>query len=568
MERFINVLVVTHKLSVFRELKSAIRGVGINCIHTDNSDDAFQIVSKKNIGVLFYDIELPQFKGAKEISTLIKNSVNKELFTLLLTPNLAQLSPIIFSIKEGACDYLLLPLNHTSLNIKMEMMKRLYFDIQRVTSLIENVFPKSIVSTFRKHGRVTPRRYENAVILFTDFVGFSSKSAHLKPLSLIRHLERYFTKFDDICDHYQIEKIKTIGDAYMAIAGVNDPLPFPEIRACLAAIEMIEFVETEYRIAEAQGMDGWQIRIGINKGSLVGGIVGRRKLIYDVWGDSVNIASRAEQASSAGRILITQRIFDEVQSYFETEFYNAVEIKKRGGEINMYFLGRIIADFASDHWRKKPSMRLMNLCELSAMDYHGVRVEMLHKLRAFLPVKLTYHSVENTIKFDEQIRRYARLEAISSIELTLLRTAVLFVNSGFIVDYNNNKQYAIMMAKNLLPTYGYSASQIEIIIDLIWVTTRQVAPKNLLEQLICDAGSDYLGRKDYHVVVAKLRTEIEQFDLKMTDEEWIDFQIDFLEFKHRYYSDVVKNIREKGKSKRIEELKEMRLRMIDNEYDS
>jgi len=565
LEHFVNILFVSRQTALFREFKLAFKSVGTNLIQVEDEAEAKRVLEKKTIGIQILDCSQGEFCSAPAVSGLIRNSKNAEVFTLLMADAPQALAPLVFSVKEGICDILPLPFDPVSLNVKIEVYKRMFFDVQRVTSLMANVFPETVIEDFRRNGKVEPKRYKNAVILFTDFVGFSSKSADLQPMELIRQLEKYFSRFDDICERYRLEKIKTVGDAYMAIAGVTEDLPSPEIRACLAANEIISFVETEFALEKAQGKDGWQIRIGINAGSLVGGIVGRKKLIYDVWGDAVNIAARAEQTSSEGKILITQRIYDKVAPYFSTTFFDEVEIKKRGGRLNMYFLSWLKPEFCNDNWGISPNLQVMDECGLPAMDFYRMRRNILQMLKCFLPDTMCYHTIDHTLKMDETVKRYARLEALSQREILLLRTAALYHDVGFIVEYENNEQFAVMLAKNNLPQYGYSSEDIEKVCELIWATARFETPKNLLEQLMCDADSDYLGRSDYHLIADKLRKELALYLLRMTDEQWLDYQIDYLEYKHRYYSDLVKNIREKGKSLRIEELKEKRLWLIDSE---
>ncbi|MEZ4890162.1 MAG: adenylate/guanylate cyclase domain-containing protein [Crocinitomicaceae bacterium] len=154
-----------------------------------------------------------------------------------------------------------------------------------------------MLEDFNTYGKFSPKRVENGVVLFTDFVDFSQLSAKMEPIQLLRQLEKYFTTFDEIIARYRLEKIKTIGDAYMALAGVTENKANPAIRACLAALEIQQYIDSEAELCKALGKDYWQIRIGIHMGPLVAGIIGKTKFSFDVWGDSVNIASRAERAS-------------------------------------------------------------------------------------------------------------------------------------------------------------------------------------------------------------------------------------------------------------------------------
>ncbi len=571
MNRFINIVFVSANPSHFSEFKSLLKNEGTNLIYARDLEEATKVVARKTVGIILIDSEVTCFDQNQNeckisIIKLIQSSRNTELITLFLTPDLDNFAPFILSIKEGICDFISLPLRASVLNVKMEVYKRVYFEAQRAISLLKSNFPKIVIDELRKRGKIEPKRYKNAVIMFTDFVGFSSISAHLQPLEMLRQLEKYFTRFDDICDRYKIEKIKTIGDAYMTVAGITEDLPSPEIRTCLAANEIINFVETENAILRAKGEQGWQIRIGINSGSLVSGIVGRKKLIFDVWGDAVNIAARAEQSSAPGKVSITQRVYAVIAPYFNTSYFDKLEIKKRGGVIDFYYLEKLNATYSNDPWGIYPNRKVLEKCGLSSIDFYRMRQNILHLLKSSLPGTLLYHTIDRTMKIDRTIKEYAKLEALPNKDILLLRTAALYHDVGYIVEYKQNEQYATMIAKNNLPNYGYSEGDIEQICSLIWATSRKENPKNYLEELICDANSDYFGRKDYHVIAANLRKEMDLHSIKeMSEEEWLDLQLNYLQFEHRYYTDLAKNIRNKGKSRRIEELKEMKSKHSNNQ---
>lgn len=569
MNRFVNILFVSKNPELFKEFKSLLNSEGVNILCAKSLEEAKTIVSKKVIGITLIDSDATGFYENKDafkihILGLIRESVNSELIVLFLTSDLDHFAPYVLSIKDGLCDFISTPLRASVLNVKMEVYKRMFFEAQRGIALLKSNFPSMIIDELRKKGKVMPKRYRNAVIMFTDFVGFSKKSAHLQPMELVHRLEKYFTRFDDICDRYKIEKIKTIGDAYMTVAGVSESLPLPEVRTCLAANEMINFVETENAIMRAKGEEGWQIRIGINSGSLVGGIVGRSKLVYDVWGDAVNIAARAEQSSPAGAILITQRIYSVVAPFFTASYFDKMEIKKRGGLVEFYCVERILPVFSTDKWGVYPNNDALLKCGLLPIDFYRMRQYVLHLLKTSLPETMIYHSIGRTLKIDRIVKEYAKLEALSQKDTLLLRTAALYHDIGYVVDYNDNEQYAVMIARNTLTNYGYSSEDIEKVSQLIWATSRKESPNTYLEKLICDANSDYIGRADYHTVAKSLRKEMALLNqLDMTELEWIDYQLNFLQYEHRYYTDLAKNLRDKGKSRRIEELKTMRKDLLD-----
>ena len=200
-------------------------------------------------------------------------------------------------------------------------------------NLLLNILPEETADELMNSGKATSRRYDAATVLFADFVGFTAKSEKLSPEDLINRIDIYFTAFDKIAEKYNIEKIKTIGDAYMAVGGVPVANQTHITDAVQAAMEMLKFVEEE----KTRDPVAFDLRIGIHTGSLVAGVVGRHKFQYDIWGDTVNVAARMEQNSEAGRINISGAVYDHVREKFKCTSRGEIEAKNKG-KISMYFL--------------------------------------------------------------------------------------------------------------------------------------------------------------------------------------------------------------------------------------
>jgi class 3 adenylate cyclase/HD superfamily phosphodiesterase len=392
-------------------------------------------------------------------------------------------------------------------------------------------------------------------VLFSDFVDFSNKSKHLNPLRLLKKLEYYFTQFDEIMKRYHLEKIKTIGDAYMAIAGVTETTKEPVIRACLAALEIRDFMRNEHDVARAMNKDAWEIRIGLHMGPLVAGIIGSNKISFDVWGDTVNIAARCESVSLPGCITITEKVAQTVQDVFNLEERGKVDILKRGGNMHMYFLKDIKLEHCLYGEGKIASTSLRMRCGLSSIDFSHMRKFILNKLKAHLPEEILYHDVAHVLNVEKAAVRYALLEGLDEHEMLLLQTAVLYHDAGFMIQYDNNEEYAIQLAKSTLPTFGYLEEHIDTITSIIQSTSQHSKPQNILEEIMCDADHDYLGRPDYLAIVKKLREELANYGTTMSNEEWLNYQIHYLENIHFYYTSTAQNIRLQGKKARIAELK-------------
>jgi len=213
--------------------------------------------------------------------------------------------------------------------------------------LMTSVMPAGIAREMRERKRVEPRFFSSATVLFTDFFGFTHMTGSMAPGELVDTLDQFFTVFDSIVAKHRIERLKTIGDAYMCVAGIPDQNRTHPVDACLAAIEMREVMLRHGRMRAKVHLAAWQMRIGINTGAVVGGIVGQNKIAYDVWGNTVNLASRMEAAGEPGRINVSENTYGFVRHLFDFEERGLVEIKN-AGSVPMYFLERIKPELSAD----------------------------------------------------------------------------------------------------------------------------------------------------------------------------------------------------------------------------
>lgn len=564
MERFINILIVDDNLANQRGLKEILNGSGNNVLLANSTFEAFQVLDHREIGILIVNIDNELFKGVQLLADIKNVEKLKNVYKVVLTNQSSTSTHIVRGLNEGAIDFLTMPFSPNLVKAKIEIYKALFYKDARIRQLLSNIFPEKVLEDLNANGKFSPKRIENGVVLFTDFVNFSNKAKSLNPMKLLKKLDSYFMKFDEITSRYNIEKIKTIGDSYMAIAGVTEELSNPEIRACLAALEMRDFMENERDVARAMNKDFWEIRIGIHAGPLVAGVIGSKKFSFDVWGDTVNIASRAEQNAKADNIIITEIVAQKVEAYFELASFGDVEIKKRGGTIKMLRLKRLKLDFSLNGEGKIANTDVLKKCELPGIDFDHMQKDILNRLKSMLPEDLAYHDLDHTINVEKSAIRYAKLEGVSEYDLILLRTAVYYHDSGFLMRYHDNEDYAINMAGNLLPYYGYDEVDVKRIAEIIASTKLSIKPKTLLQKIMCDADHDYLGRADYYQVAKKLREERENQGSFMTEIEWVDFQLHFLTEIHEYYTETAINIRQGGKKARILELKKRREELAHN----
>ena len=206
----------------------------------------------------------------------------------------------------------------------------------RSDSLLLNILPEETANELKETGAVKAKKYESATVLFTDFKGFTSFSEKLSPEALVETVSFYFSKFDAIIEKHGLEKIKTIGDAYMCAGGLHDNTKDHAERMVKAAFEIANFVEETKKDDTATEMT-FDVRIGINTGPVVAGVVGTKKFAYDIWGDTVNVASRMESMSEPGKINISENTYAYVKDKFTCEYRGEIDVKNRG-KMKMYFV--------------------------------------------------------------------------------------------------------------------------------------------------------------------------------------------------------------------------------------
>ncbi|MBR1154430.1 adenylate/guanylate cyclase domain-containing protein [Bradyrhizobium sp. JYMT SZCCT0428] len=213
--------------------------------------------------------------------------------------------------------------------------------------LLLNILPSSIAAELKANDRVQPRFFDSATVILIDFTGFTRLVETMEPASVINQLDQHFTVFDDIMAKHRLEKLKTIGDAYLAVGGVPEPNRSHAIDAALAALQVIDHLARINRQREKLHLPAWQARIGINTGPVIAGVVGKHKFTYDIWGNTVNITQRVEAAGVPGRISIAESTWQHIKTRFDTEARGAVEVKHQG-LVNMHYLNRIRPEFSSD----------------------------------------------------------------------------------------------------------------------------------------------------------------------------------------------------------------------------
>ena len=222
-----------------------------------------------------------------------------------------------------------------------EALTALRAEQRRSESLLVNILPRAIVERLKAASEPIADDFPEASILFADVVNFTPLSERMSPAEMVGILDRLFSGFDALVERHGVEKIKTIGDCYMAAAGVPEPQPDHACKAALLALDMREVVATS-GVTEEPGL---QVRIGINSGPVVAGVIGTKRFLYDLWGDAVNTASRMESHGTPGEIQITRATYELVKDRFECRARGTIPIKGKG-EMETWYLVRPRGDAA------------------------------------------------------------------------------------------------------------------------------------------------------------------------------------------------------------------------------
>lgn len=390
-------------------------------------------------------------------------------------------------------------------------------------------------------------KYEMVTVLFSDIQGFTKIAESMNPELLIDELDRFFFHFDSVVEKYNIEKIKTIGDAYMAAGGIPRKSIANPVEVVLAALEMQNYMKQLRKTK----IDIWDLRIGIHSGPVIAGIIGHKKRSFDIWGDTVNTASRMESTGEAGKVNISSETYKFVKDFFLCEYRGKLPVKYKGN-IDMYFVKGL---------RPELSINLVGLpnrkffLKLQFLRLTDLEEFVFSKLEAELDKNLFFHSLEYTKHLYEYSSLLAKAEELDAEESLLLQTSTLLLNVGYTSGYENQENRSAEFARQQLPAYNYSEKQITIITNLILSTKWPPEPRNKLEMLMQDVKMEYVARADY----------IRLYKLLFLEQNHFLKSVDVLEFKRQqtelikkvsFYSDSARRLREVQTEEQISRIRE------------
>lgn len=437
-------------------------------------------------------------------------------------------------------------------NIKLQrQVERLSLEVDKYKSLIAryNIQNKEIKAKLPHSKNIL--KYKLASVLYADAHGFHRLSEAMNTNRLVDNLDEIFIELNAIAERNEIKSLRSIGDSIMCAGGIPQKNTTNPIEVVLAAIKM------RYYVNELQRTHGekriWNLRFGIHTGPLTVTITGRKKINYEVKGESANLAARICSFCEEGEILVSEYTYELIKDIFICEYFTRMPVKYKG-DMLLYYVKKIKPEYSLQKKGLIPNRKFS--VRFGLIQFTDLQELMLNKLENELPDYLYYHNVKHTIDVVTQAELIGIGEGVDDESLLLLKTAALFHDSGHILQYDDHEHYGTIIAREILPDFYYTQKQIDIICDLIMVTKMPPEPKNKLEKIMCDADLDYLGRSDMIPVSNTLFSELKAINKVDSIIEWNKLQMEFIS-NHSYFTETAQSLREVNKQKQIARIKDL-----------
>ncbi len=406
---------------------------------------------------------------------------------------------------------------------------------EKSDKLVAEILPEKTLSQLKDKGRAKWDKYERATVLFSDIQGFTQIAEEMNPEALIDELDKFFFHFDSVVEKYNIEKIKTIGDAYMAAGGIPEKNSTNPVEVVLAALEMQSYMQH----LKSSRAKIWDLRIGIHTGPVIAGVVGHKKVSYDIWGDTVNTASRMESSGTAGKVNISGITYQLVKDYFLCEYRGKLPVKYKG-KIDMYYVNGLRPELAVD-LKEIPNKRFFTKLQLLRLG--DLEEKVFGEILKDLPEILHFHNLEYARKVYDQAMLLCRAEEVYEEERLVVLTAALMLLTGLTQSFHTFENRSAVISREILPDFKYTEAQIDQVCNLILSTKLPLAPNNRLEQVMIDAKMEYIGNPDYTTQIKLLFQEMKDAGSKINGQQFKKQQLELL-FEFEYFTVSARRLRE------------------------
>ncbi|MGB8490705.1 MAG: adenylate/guanylate cyclase domain-containing protein [Bacteroidales bacterium] len=396
-------------------------------------------------------------------------------------------------------------------------------------------------------------KFNMVTLLFAEIRGFPDLIEAMDSASVMDERDEILYEFDAIAAGLKTKRIKTIGDTFMCAGGIPEKNITNPVDVVLAALEMRNFLDEFERKKRKGGECIWELKTGIHTGPVIAGVSGKKKVSYDLKGDTVNNASRIETMSENGSILISVMTYELVKEFFDCQYYGKLPVKYKG-ELQTYRVTGIKPEFSEDGKGRVPNSAFR--VKFGLIQFTDIQEMILDKLERELPGYLYYHNVKHTVDVVTEVELIGWAEGCTDDEILLLKTAGLFHDTGLTVSYENHEYHGTLIAGELLPQFNYTKEQIDRVCSIIMATRLPPKPSGLLEEIICDSDLDYLGRSDFVPVSNTLFEELKAQGKMKDINEWNRLQVKFIS-GHQYFTKTARSLREVNKQLQIERLQNL-----------
>lgn len=430
-----------------------------------------------------------------------------------------------------------------------ERTEELQLEKEKSDNLLANMLPKGTAEEIMSKGKADKRKYNFVTVLFSDIQGFTRIAEEMNPEVLIDELDRFFFHFDSVAEKYRIEKIKTIGDAYMCAGGIPERNRTNPVEVVLAALEMQKYMLKMKNDPSRPAARFWDIRIGIHTGTVVAGVVGHKKMTYDIWGDTVNTASRMESSGEAGKINISGTTYEFVKEYFTCDYRGRMPVKYKG-DLDMYFVTGIRPDLREPDG--SPNRKFFTKIEM--IRVLDVEEHVFTRYSEIASPDLFFHSADYIRSISLQADLLARAEKLPDQEYIHLRLASVFIYFGYAFDYNDPGAATIKRAGEILTVYGFGSQTLEAVKGLIAAASSPVQ-ESTAGRVLHDAVYDFTGRIDFISIIDRMYREEKAYG-KITDEKiWLRELTSRIE-KNEFLTETARRLRSVPAEEQLRALRE------------
>jgi len=429
--------------------------------------------------------------------------------------------------------------------------EKLTLENEKIRTLLGETPQEISKEVTEQHGRSL--KFNMATVLYAGIQFKKTADETLDQVPVLDELDEIFFRFDGIAARFKTEKIKTIGDTYMCAGGIPVKNITNPVEVVLAAIMMQNFLQEFENEKRGPGERAWELMVGINTGPVTATVTGRKKISYDIKGDTVNNASRLGTLSKNESVLITELTYELVKELFVCDYFGKLPVKYKGN-LGIYAVKGIKPELSVEGMGRDPDQNFW--IKFGLIQFTDIQEMILDKLEKELPGYLYYHNVKHTVDVVTEVELIGWAEGCTDQDILLLKTAALFHDAGHTISYENHEFHGAEMARKMLPSYGYTATQINRICSLIMATKLPPEPSDLLEQIICDSDLDYLGRSDFIPVSNSLFEELKAQNRMKELNEWNKLQVKFIS-GHQYFTKTARSLREVNKQMQIERIQNL-----------